>query len=79
MTVALVVGLLFVGSLILNVAYTSHVSERADRRQAELRQQQDRRWCPLLASLDQPGQPPTTERGRLIQEQIHQLREDTGC
>ena len=39
----------------------------------------DQRWCALLASLDQPETPATTERGRQIQIQIHQLRRDLGC
>lgn len=51
-----------------SIVYTNHTQREADRR-----------WCELLASLDQPGQPPTTERGRQIQEQIHELRDDLGC
>jgi hypothetical protein len=39
----------------------------------------DQRWCALLNSLDQPSAPPTNERGRIIQRQIHQLRDDFGC
>lgn len=62
-----------------NVAYTRHVAEQADHRQAELRHEQDRRWCPLLVSLDQPDVPATTDRGRAIQQQIHELRIETGC
>lgn len=38
----------------------------------------DRRWCELFASLDQP-QEAATPRGREIQRQIHNLREDMGC
>ncbi|TYK45142.1 hypothetical protein [Actinomadura decatromicini] len=41
--------------------------------------QSDQRWCALLASLDQPQAPATTERGRVIQAQIHELRVDLGC
>lgn len=79
MAVSLLVGVLFVGSLIGSVAYTRHVQSTADRRQAELRVQSNQRWCPLLGSLDQPEVPATTERGRAVQEQIHQLRVETGC
>lgn len=62
-----------------NVAYTRYVQSTTDRHQSELREQSDRRWCPLLGSLDQPDVPATTARGRAVQEQIHQLRVDTGC
>jgi hypothetical protein len=50
------------------IVYTNHVQQRSDQR-----------WCDLLASLDQPGQPPTTERGRQIQEQLHELRSEMRC
>lgn len=79
MTMTLIVGVLFVGSLWLNVAYTKHVEQQSDRRQTELRHRQDVRWCALLASLDQPQAPATTTRGRVVQQQIHQLRLDLGC
>ena len=76
---AAVVGLLFVGALLLSTAYTRHVQRDADRRQTELRHEGDARWCALLDSLDQPQAPATTERGRLVQRQIHQLRIELGC
>jgi hypothetical protein len=76
---SLLVGVLFVGSLVGSVAYTRHVQATADRRQAELRMESDQRWCPLLGSLDQPEVPATTARGRAVQQQIHQLRVATGC
>jgi hypothetical protein len=75
----LLVGVLFVGAVVLNAAYTSRVQENSDRRQAEERRRQDRRWCDLLTSLDQPQTPATTERGRELQRQVHQLRKDMGC
>lgn len=62
-----------------NIAYTRHVAEQGDQRQTELRREQDQRWCPLLGSLDQPEVPATTERGRAVQRQIHELRIETGC
>ncbi|HEY9367007.1 hypothetical protein [Streptomyces sp.] len=62
-----------------NVVYTGHVQQQSERRQEQARQEAERRWCPLLATLDQPGVPATTERGRVVQEQIHQLRIETGC
>ena len=79
LAVTFVVGVLFVASLVGSVAYTRYVQQQSDRRQAEERHRQDVRWCPLLATLDQPGVPATTERGRVVQEQIHQLRIETGC
>lgn len=42
-------------------------------------QRNDRRWCDLLSSLDQPDVPATTERGLEIQRQIHTLRLDLDC
>lgn len=53
---------------VAGVLYTTYAQHQADLR-----------WCELLATLDQPQQPPTTERGRLVQEQIHRLREQLGC
>lgn len=49
-------------------AYTGHAQQESDRR-----------WCNLLATLDNPGTPATTERGLEIQRQIHALRVDLGC
>jgi hypothetical protein len=79
MAISLLIGVLFVGSLVGSVAYTRHVQQNADRRQAELRHEQDQRWCPLLATLDQPEVPASTERGRAVQQQIHTLRIESGC
>lgn len=79
LTIALFVAALFVGSLVGSVAYTRHVADESDRRQTELRHEQNRRWCPLLGSLDQPDVPATTERGRAVQQQIHTLRIESGC
>lgn len=73
-----------------NVTYTSYVQHQADvrqqqaradfeQRQEQARREADLRWCALMAKLDQPEQPATTERGRAIQQQIHQLRLDLGC
>lgn len=72
----LVSALLVAGACVL---YTGHVQRQADQRQDHERREDDRRWCALLAKLDQPGQPATTERGRAIQRDIHQLRRDLGC
>lgn len=66
MILASVVALLSV--VIFSVVYTRHVQEQADRR-----------WCALFTSLDSPQAPATTERGLLIQRQMHKLRTDLGC
>lgn len=52
----------------VNLYYTAHEQRVADQR-----------WCDLLDSMDQPGAPPTTDRGRLIQVKIHKLRRGLGC
>lgn len=77
--VVAVVAALFVVAVVVNVAYTQRVSERADRRQAELRVQQDLRWCALFALMDPTGAPPTTERGERVQTQILRLRKEFHC
>lgn len=61
----LVVAVLVAGA---GVVYTRHAQRESDRR-----------WCELLTTLDQPGAPATTERGRLIQQQIHRLHAELGC
>jgi hypothetical protein len=73
---------IFVSGLVIvlaNMIYTSHVqrqSEQRFNRAVELSQQ---RWCDLLNSLDHPEVPSTTERGKQIQLQIHELRLGLGC
>lgn len=66
MIVASVVALLSV--VIANATYTRH-----------LQQQADRRWCSLLTTLDNPSIPTTTDRGRIVQQQIHTLRVQLEC
>jgi hypothetical protein len=58
--------------------YTNHVQRETLHRTEQIQRDSDRRWCALLAKLDQPA-PATSERGREIQRQIHQLRLDLGC
>jgi hypothetical protein len=84
MVVAVLVGLLFVGSLLLNVAYTQHVQDTADRRQAELRREGDQRWCALFEALDRPvpstiKDPVQRARSEQAVRLFHQLRVDLGC
>jgi hypothetical protein len=64
----LLTGVLLVGAVVANAVYTRH-----------LQQQADRRWCALLSSLDSPQAPATTERGLVLQVQMHKLRNDLGC
>ncbi|WP_329521146.1 hypothetical protein [Spirillospora sp. NBC_01491] len=66
--VAVLVPALFVGVVVVNVAYTRHLQEQSDRR-----------WCSLLKSLDSPEAPATTARGVVLQQQVRQLRTDLGC
>lgn len=69
----------FVAAVVVNVGYTQHVSDRADRRQAELRHAQDLRWCDLFKAIDPPNKPPTTSRGEAAQKALRQLSVDFGC
>lgn len=46
---------------------------------AHQQHESDRRWCALMATLDDPGTPPGTARGRKIQQQVHELRRSLGC
>jgi hypothetical protein len=64
------------------VAYTDHVQRQADKRSTAERVESDRRWCALLVDLDNayhssPG--PSTEIGRKVATEIHQLRQSFGC
>lgn len=51
-----------------NIVYTNHE-----------RHQSEQQWCELLRSLDQPENPASSDRGREIQRQIHELRIAKGC
>jgi hypothetical protein len=53
---------------VAGVVYTTHAQREADQR-----------WCELMRTIDQPYPPPTTERARQAQEQIHRLRVQLGC
>lgn len=60
-----------VGAIVVSAAgvvYTNHVQREADRR-----------WCGLFAILENPGAPPTTERGRLSQEKFRELVKQFDC
>ena len=71
-----------VGALTLtmaNAVYIRHLQHQTEIRFQQSQRAADLRWCSLLSSLDQPGVPATTERGRFVQKQIHQLVLDLGC
>lgn len=64
------------------VVYASVVQRQAEQRTEAERAESDRRWCSLLVELDnayhtKPG--PTTDVGRKVAAEIHQLRIDFGC
>jgi hypothetical protein len=64
------------------VGYTNYVQSQARHRTEAERAESDRRWCALLTELDNayatsPG--PTTEVGKKVAAEIHQLRVGLGC
>ena len=77
--IVIVVAALFVGAVVANVAYTRHVAEQADRRQAEARHAQDLRWCDLFKAIDPTGKPPTTSRSKAAQKLVRDLATEFGC
>ena len=58
----------------ISIGYTLHAQRVSNQR-----------WCDLLVSLDQPvpapgaGSVPLTQRAKVINGQIHQLRVELGC
>lgn len=79
------IALAFVACLVVAgsaVAYAGVVQRQAERRTEAERAESDRRWCSLLTELDNayripPG--PTTEVGRKVAAEIHELRISFGC
>jgi len=59
------------------VAYTSWSIGQQDRTERE----NDRRWCQLLATLDDAyrATPPQTPTGQRLAADIHELRSQLGC
>jgi hypothetical protein len=73
---------ILVGAVLLgftNAAYTNYVQHQSEQRFNRAVQMSQQRWCDLLNSLDHPEVPSTTDRGRQIQHQIHELRLGLGC
>lgn len=72
----------FLAIAFAGVAYTNHVQSQAEHRAQAERAESDRRWCALLTELDNAykGPPaPTTEVGRKVAAEVHQLRESFRC
>lgn len=75
----------FIACLVIALAgvfYTNHVQAQAQRRADAERADSDRRWCALLVELDHAyNQPPgpSSEVGRKVASEIHQLRVGFGC
>lgn len=77
--VAFVACLLSAGGAIV---YAGVVQRQAEQRTEAERAESDRRWCALLTELDnayhiKPG--PTTDVGRKVAAEIHELRISFGC
>jgi hypothetical protein len=64
---------------IASVGYASWVNHKAEQRSEQARRDSDQRWCGLFTVIDPPEAPPTTERGQVIAEKIHELRVSFGC
>lgn len=66
------VGMVLVAAVLVagfSIVYTAQQQRLADRR-----------WCALLVTLDAPvGPQPSTPRGQVIQDRIHQLSVELGC
>jgi len=66
------VGMVLIAAVLaagLSIAYTAQTQRLADQR-----------WCALLLTLDAPAGPqPTTPRGRVVQDRIHELAGELGC
>lgn len=66
-----------VGLCVGLVLYTNSVGDNAIRESVE----GDRKWCTLLSTLDEAykSTPVTSERGRVVAEEIGKLRTSFGC
>jgi len=53
---------------VLNVGFTIYQQRQADRR-----------WCDLFTTLSAPEKPPSTERGRIVQDRIGDMAEKLRC
>lgn len=64
-----------------SVWYADVAAEKANARANAERAESDRRWCDLMAALDDAYKqnPPTTPAGLDIASKVHKLRVDLGC
>lgn len=90
---SVVVSILVIGGLIF-VAYmytrsesdkvnqrTDRVVQESNRRFEQLIRESNQKWCGIIGTFDAAyrAQPPTTDTGRLVASQMHQLSLDYGC
>ena len=66
--VVILVAALFVVALVVNAWYSQRALHRADLR-----------WCSLLSISTTDNPPPTTERGRVAQQEARRLARDFRC
>lgn len=64
----LLVAALLAGAVVANTWYTQRALHRADLR-----------WCALLSLSATNDPPPTTERGRVAQQEARRLARNFGC
>jgi len=69
---------------IIGVYYTDHVEQRTEQSFSTLEQQNDARWCTLLAAIDVPVSPQIIDpiqrrRSLAIVKYVHRLRIDLRC
>jgi len=69
---------------IIGVYYTDHVEQRTEHSFSALEQQNDARWCTLLAAIDVPVSPQIVDpiqrkRSLAIVKYVHRLRIDLRC
>ena len=78
MTVTFVVMIAFAGASVL---YANHAAEQAVERSNAIDRESNRRWCTLLATLDDAykASPPATEAGKTMAAEVTRLRTEFGC
>jgi hypothetical protein len=64
---------------IAGIPYTAHVQQETEKRFDKIQAETDARWCALLTTIDVPGTPPTTARGREQVAALRLLMSSFGC
>jgi hypothetical protein len=64
-----------------SVLYSNQRAEQSERRAEQIDRESNRRWCALLATMDETYKksPPTTDVGRTMAAQVSRLRTAFGC